>query len=198
MNNDEKRRLRIFSFDFPQPAEYNQARKTQFFRKLYGYSQQIRRRKKNGQEVTYSYYYPGILDQIHHVKLGKSVFGVVPGTEEGIVDLFSSFQEVKFYEFTGWLPQSVWSQDYDDKSPSSSSLIDRFGYLSVLIIAKLYREANLKSILLEWGFDDDYINSAFEFLQKNGLMTITDEGLSCTRTGTSIVKSLSELFEVVK
>ena len=100
--------LRVFSFDFHQPAHSDQSRKTRFFRHLYGYTQRIKRRLKDGQVTTYSYHYPGILDQIPHIKLGKSVFGILPGTESLVLDLFQSYNEVIVHQFIGMIPIPIW------------------------------------------------------------------------------------------
>ncbi len=85
------RRVYVISFDFKQPKGSSQARKTRFFRELYGYTQQVKQELKDGEIVTRTYHYPGVLDQIPYVKLGKSVIAVQPGTEEAILKLLDAF-----------------------------------------------------------------------------------------------------------
>ena len=186
------KRLWIVSFDFKQPKGSNQARKTRFFRELYGYTQQVKRLLKSGKEVSRTYHYSGIMDQLPFVKLGKSVLGVQPGTEGPILELLHKFDEVDYYNFIGWVPSAIWTVAEDDNILMASKLIARLGYLSVLFMLKKVGGVIQVDELLSFGFDADYINEAVTNLEKSGLVLRNRDVIQCTDTGEKIASILDE------
>jgi len=185
-------RLSIISFDFKQPAQSNQARKTRFFRSLYGYTQHVKRRSRNGQIIEYSYHYPGLLDQLPYFKLGKSVFGVRPGHEFSILELLDKFQEITYHQFIGWINIPEWSEFNHRDYLRISQLIHDFGFLSILIVLKQHNQTISNSDLLELGFDSKYIDLATEFLKERDLLDFDDDVYVLTSKGSLIVKTLLE------
>lgn len=195
LSTDELCRLCIFSFDYVQPRQADQARKTRFFRRLYGQTQLVRRRLRDGRTVSYTYRYPGILAEVPHVRLGKSVFGVRPGTEHPVLDLLESFEEVSFYKFTGWVPTRMWQQTNRKLLIVTSSLIARFGYLSVLLVVARRGEPVMADDLIDFGFDADFVVAASNYLQQNGLLATRQEGLYCTARGSALAQTLIALVD---
>lgn len=193
--NDTKR-LWIVSFDFKQPKGSNQARKTRFFRELYGYTQQVKQLLKGGKEVTRTYHYSGIMDQLSFVKLGKSVLGVQPGTEGPILELLNKFDEVDFYNFIGWVPSAIWTVVEDDDALMASKLIARLGYLSVLFLLKKLGRVIQIDELLDFGFDADYITKAVSNLKSSGLVLQNQDVLQCTDTGETVATFLAEKIKL--
>ncbi len=195
LSTDELCRLCVFSFDYIQPRQADQARKTRFFRRLYGQTQLVRRRLRDGRTVSYSYQYPGILAEVPHVRLGKSVFGVRPGTERPVLNLLESFEEVSFYQFTGWVPSRMWQQT--DRKPLivASSLIARFGYLSIVLAIARHRGPILEADLVDSGFDADFVAAASNYLQENGLLGARSGELFCTPRGRALAQTLIALAE---
>ena len=186
------KRLCIVSFDFKQPKGSNQARKTRFFRELYGYTQQVKQLLKSGKEVTRTYHYSGIMDQLPFVKLGKSVLGVQPGTEDPILELLNKFDEVDYYSFIGWVPSAIWAFAEDDNVLMASKLIARLGYLSVLYVLKKFGGITQVYELHKFGFDSDYINQALTNLEKSGLIIQNQDVIQCTDTGETVATILVE------
>lgn len=190
MQTIPKRRLCVISFDFKQPKGANQSRKTRFFRELYGYRQQVKQQLKSGQIITRAYYYDGVLDHVPHVKLGKSVLAVRPGTEEPILKLLRSFDEVIFYHFIGLIPISFWPGARDNEVLVASQLIDKFGYLSVLVLLERLGGVTQEDSLIDHGFDARFINDALGYLTKMGYLMKTHERIECTRNGEKIVYTM--------
>jgi hypothetical protein len=191
-------RLSVFSFDFKQASHSNQARKTRFFRSLYGYTQRVSRRLKDGQVVSYSYHYPGILDECPHVKLGKSVFGIKPGDERAILELFNSFEEVKYYNFIGYIRESDCQQIVDETKSTVSQNILKFGYLSILLIAALHDGSISRLDLNKLGYDDNYLDSALAFLTEYGLVKEARGAVVCTKQGTLFGRVLLDTFNGIQ
>jgi hypothetical protein len=185
----ELRRVSIVSFDFRQQGP-SQARKTRFFRELYGYTQQVKQELKSGKVVTRTYHYAGLLDQTTHVKLGKSVFGLRPGSEGPVIRLMESFDEVVYFNFIGWLPTSLWPEKEEDQL-AINGIIERFGSLAILI-AVLKLGGNAQRIQLqEAGFDYDYATKAIAYLRAKGWLEEKGNILTLTRSGESMVDQLS-------
>lgn len=182
------RRVSVISFDFKQPKGSNQSRKTRFFRELYGYTQQVKQRLKSGEIVARTYHYSGVMDQVHYIKLGKSVLGVQPGKERQIIMLLQSFDEVVFFSFMAWLPASLWPGN--KATVLASNLIKRYGYLSMLFALNELGTGIQESTLIENGFDFEYIDQAEKYLREKGYVMKTDMGLECTRSGEEVVKVL--------
>lgn len=191
MKSRENTRLCIISFDFLQPRRASQARKTRFFRELYGYTQRIKRRLKDGQVIVNTYHYPGLLDQIQHIKLGRSVFAVQPGFQDSIIALLQSYEEVAFYHFIGWLPNILWPSMEDNRSQLVNRLISGFGYISVLLVIEQTNGSSSELGLLDYGFDADYLNVALEVLEQKQFVIRTDRGIELTKKGKAIVGILS-------
>jgi hypothetical protein len=187
--------LCVFSFDYIQPRQGDQGRKTRFFRRLYGQTQLVNRRLRDGRTVSYTYHYPGVLAELPHVKLGRSVFGVRPGTEGSVLDLFESFEEVAFYRFTGWLPVRMWQLANRKPLIVTSSLIARFGYLSVLLTTAWRGGSVSNADLVDSGFDAEYIAAASNYLQKHGLLGSKPEVFYCTARGRALVQTLLPVVE---
>lgn len=181
-------RVSVISFDFQQPKGSSQARKTKFFRELYGYTQQITQRLKSGEVVRRTYHYSGVLDQIPHVKLGKSVLGVQPGTEQKILQLIESFDEIVFFSFIAWLPASL--SPGEEVSLIVNNRITKFGYLSLLITLMEMGSNVQETKLLERGFDFEYFRRAKKYLLECGYVIETDAGLDCTQGGEQLAKLL--------
>jgi hypothetical protein len=181
------RRAYVISFDFKQPKGASQARKTRFFRELYGYTQQIKQELKSGEVVTRTYHYPGVLDQIPYVKLGKSVLAVQPGTEENILKLLSSFEEVVFYSFIGWLPVSLWPTKMDKMNAFATNLIGTHGYYSILLQVKNMGGTVQDSSLIDVGFDTGFISQAIEYLTTKELLDESQGTLTLTTKGKEVL-----------
>jgi hypothetical protein len=187
-----KRRLCVISFDFKLPRGANQARKTRFFRQLYGYRQQVKQQLKSGQVVTRTYHYAGLLDQVPHIKLGKSVLAVRPGTEEPILKLLRTFDEVMFYHFIGWIPISLWPGSQENEVIVASKLIDQFGYLSLLVVLNQLGGITHETSLLDHGFDTSFIHVALGYLIRRGYLIKTPEKIECTRSGENLVYNMTK------
>lgn len=175
------RRVSIVSFDFRQQGQ-SQARKTRFFRELYGYTQQVKQQLKNGKVVTRTYHYAGLLDQTPHVKLGKSVIGLQPGTEGPVISLLDSFDEVIYYNFIGWLPTTLWAEK-DEVFLETSRLIERYGYLSVLVKLKQLGGHGEQKQILDAGFDEEFTNNAMNFLITQSWLEKADGVVKLTSSG---------------
>lgn len=195
MSADELCRLRVFSFDYIQPRQTSQGRKTRFFRLLYGQTQVVKRHLRDGRTVSYSYHYPGILDELPNVRLGKSVFAVRPGTEGPILDLFQSFEEVTYYRFTGWVPARMWQLANRRPLKTASSIIANLGYLSVLVAAAKRGGFVSQSDLIDSGFDAEYFIASSNYLRRHGFLTGKPEALHCTPRGTSLAQTLLPVLE---
>jgi hypothetical protein len=177
----DERRVSVISYDFRQHKGSSQARKTRFFRELYGYTQQVKQQLKGGDVIVRTYHYPGILDQVDYTKLGKSVLAVHPGNEESIIKLFRAFDEVEFYNFVGWLPNSLWPMRKGIDTTTASELIAAYGYLSILVQMRTYGKEDITySNLLEEGFDMNYINQAAQYLTNRKLLITTKDTLKLT------------------
>ncbi len=196
LRQTELKRVNIISFDFKQTLKASQARKTKFFRELYGYTQKVKQQLKDGDVVSRSYHYNGILDQLPHVKLGKSVFGVLPGTEDLVLKLLRAYEEVLFYSFIGWLPVDLWPVFEKENISTANNLILRCGYLSLLIILERQREAIQKNTLIDYGFDSEYITQAIEYLTQIGLVIKTPNGYESTPSGNSIASMLTKITSI--
>lgn len=185
----------MFSFDYIQPRQSDQGRKTRFFRRLYGQTQLVNRRLRDGRTVSYTYNYPGILTELPHVRLGKSVFGVRPGTEGPVLDLLESFEEVAFYRFTGWLPLRMWQLANRKPLVFTSSLIAHFGYLSVLLTTARRGGSVSHADFVDSGFDAEYMAAASNYLQEHGLLQSKPEGFYCTPRGRALAQALLPVAE---
>ena len=185
------RRVYVISFDFRQPKGSSQARKTRFFRELYGYTQQVKQELKDGEIVTRTYYYPGVLDQIPYVKLGKSVIAVQPGTEDAVLKLLSSFDEILFYSFIGWLPVSLWPKKMDEAASFATNLIGTHGYYSILLQVQHMGGTIQDSSLLDVGFDTGFITQAIDYLITKKLLNESQGTLTLTTKGKEILSYVS-------
>ncbi len=185
------RRVYVISFDFKQPKGSSQARKTRFFRELYGYTQQVKQELKDGEIVTRTYHYPGVLDQIPYVKLGKSVIAVQPGTEEAILKLLDAFDEVVSYSFIGWLPIYHWPKILDEEVRLATDLIGALGYYSILLQVQNMGGNIQDSSLLDVGFDIGFIDKAIDYLTSKKLLNESKGTLTLTTKGKEILNYVS-------
>jgi len=185
------RRVCVISFDFKEQKGVNQARKTRFFRELYGYTQPVKQQLKDGKIVERTYHYPGVLENFPYIKLGKSVLAVLPECESTIIRLFQTFDEVEFYSFIGWLPTTLWATKNEDDNVRVSNLIAIYGYHSILIKMQQYGQESLTySTLLDTGFDTSFINRAVDYLTNNKLLIETEGTLKLTSKGQQIIDQL--------
>lgn len=194
MPNNQRYRLSIFSFDFKQASSSNQVRKTRFFRSLYGYTQRVSRRLKDGKIVSYFYHYPGVLDEHSHVKLGKSVFGIIPGNEGAILELFDSFEELTYYNFIGYVLESDCQTIVDKTKSIASQNIVKYGVLSVLLTAAQNDGEISRTSLNQLGFENSYVDSAIAYLQNYDLVNEARGAVICTRRGMLFAQSLMDAF----
>ncbi len=186
-----KRRVCVISFDFKQHKGKSQARKTRFFRELYGYTQQVKQKLKGGAIVARSYHYPGVLDKLPYTKLGRSVFAVQPGSEDSIIQLLRAFDEVEFYTFIGWLPTSLWPIENEIEVSMVSNLIATYGYFSILVQIEKHGEGVVThATLLDEGFDMSYITRAIQYLIDNKLLIETREKLSLTSKAKQLINQV--------
>lgn len=185
---DDLRRVCIISFDFKQQKGANQTRKTRFFRELYGYTQQVKQKLKDGEVIFRTYHYPGVLDQIPYIKLGRSVLAVKPDNEKSIIQLLRAFDEVVFYTFIGWLPMSIWSIKDEPETSIINNLIASYGYLSILVHLQRHgAQDSTTSTLLDEGFDSSYLNRAVQYLTDSNLLVETSGKLSLTSKAQKLV-----------
>ena len=185
----EHRRVTIVSFDFKQQGP-SQARKTRFFRQLYGYTQQVKQKLKTGKIVTRTYHYAGLLEETSHVKLGKSVFGLRPGTEGPILRLLDSFDEIIYYNFIGWLPVSIWPEK--DQDPIAiNELIEQYGSLSILLALQQLGGKVQRTKLQEMGFDHDYASKSIAHLQTQGWLEERESSVILTTSGELVARQIS-------
>jgi hypothetical protein len=150
----------------------------------------VSRQLKDGQIVSYSYHYPGILDEQPHVKLGKSVFGVVPGGEGAILDLFNSFDELTYYNFIGYVLESDCQAVLDELKSTASREIEKHGLLSILLVAAQHEGTISRANLNQLGFEDEYIDSAIVYLQKYDLVKEARDSVVCTQRGVLFAQSI--------
>lgn len=102
----EKRTLaQVFSFDI----KFRGTKKTQFYRKLFGYSTTRKTMTVEGKIKMYHTTSSGLLDRIPHILLGKSVFAV-PINAAGKVKMFFSnpaWKPIELHIFTAILPNQM-------------------------------------------------------------------------------------------
>ncbi len=187
--SNETRRVCVISFDFKQRKGGNQARKTRFFRELYGYTQQVKQQLKDGEVIVRNYHYPGVLDQIPHIKLGRSVLAVNPGDENTVINLLRKFDEVLFYNFIGWLPKDLWSKNVNENS-EASQLIATYGFHSILIQIQQLGGTLQYSDLLDAGYDMEYIREATQYLIAKELLLEDNNNLALSLKGKQILSQV--------
>lgn len=116
MKIDQDILARVYSFDL----QFKGGKRTQFYRKLFGFKSKSTREDKNGREKTYETFYPGLLTPIPHMRLGKSVIAV-PKTAREEVDAFfedSRWGSIDLYSFDGILPS-------DDRRKAMEETLER-------------------------------------------------------------------------
>ncbi len=193
LRDSDPYRLIIFSFDFPQAD--NQVRKSKFFRRLYGQTKRVIGESELGEKIERMYQYPGVLSQMPHIRLGKSVFAVHPGDDELILKLFNDFEELIYHRFVGWVPSSNVRSIKLANQSRASQCITNLGYLSLLLfIAK--KSVETDEDLMNSGFDLQFIEFAVEFLKKNRLISLTNDGYTCTQQGQKLAKLLTGLCSI--
>jgi hypothetical protein len=136
-----------------------------------------------------------VLAELPHVRLGRSVFGVRPGTEGPVLELFEAFEEVAFYQFTGWLPARICQLANRKSLVTASSLIARFGQLSVLLAVASAGGSATVADLTDSGFDSDYIGAASDYLRACGFLGSSQGSFYCTSQGKTLVQTLLRAAE---
>jgi hypothetical protein len=103
----EKSRVlaKVFSFD----VKFTGAKRTAFYRKLFGYSSRAERMGKDGSTKIHTYSTPGLLNEIPHAKLGKSVIAVPKAAAARLRSFFSNprWQPMELHTFDAILPPDV-------------------------------------------------------------------------------------------
>lgn len=94
--------VRVFSFD----VKFTGSKRTIFYRKLFGFSARSSRMDRRGEVKTYSRSYPGLLTNIPHVKLGKSVLAVPIQAAPRLKAFFRNpaWQPIELHIFDAVLP----------------------------------------------------------------------------------------------
>lgn len=95
----------VFSFDI----KFTGGKRTAFYRKLFGFSTRARYVDKDGSVKTYTHVSPGLLSEIPHVKLGKSVIAVPAAGAARLKSFFSSprWQPMELHIFGAFLPPDI-------------------------------------------------------------------------------------------
>jgi len=103
---------RVFSFDL----KFIGARKTLFYRRLFGYSSSTKRDLKNGSTKIYTHVAQGLLGAIPHVKLGKSVIAVPKAAAARLEAFFSDprWQPLELHSFDAILPGELRARAMDE------------------------------------------------------------------------------------
>lgn len=93
---------RVFSFD----VKFTGARKTLFYRRLFGYSSSTKRELKDGTKKTYTHVAQGLLGVIPHAKLGKSVIAVPKAAAVRLEEFFSDprWRPLELHSFDAIMP----------------------------------------------------------------------------------------------
>jgi hypothetical protein len=128
------------------------------------------------------------------VKLGKSVFGILPGDEGEILELFDSFEEVTYYNFIGYVLESDCQSIVDKTKSTAGQVVMKYGFISILLIAAQHNGRVLRSNLNDLGLDNDYVDSAVAYL--NGYNLVNEEAgvVICTHQGLLFAQSLRNIF----
>jgi len=105
MRQHEKTLVRVFSFD----VKFTGSKRTVFYRKLFGFSSKSKRTNRMGQERTYLQTYPGLLTQMPHLKLGKSVLAVSLAAAPRLKAFFQdpAWQPIELHVFDALLPAEL-------------------------------------------------------------------------------------------
>lgn len=95
----------VFSFD----VKFKGARRTSFYRKLFGFSTRVRHLGKDGSTKIYQHIGPGLLTGIPHLRLGKSVIAVPAAAAPKLSSFFSSptWQPMELHSFDAILPADL-------------------------------------------------------------------------------------------
>ncbi len=96
---------KVFSFDI----KFTGTNRTAFYRKLFGFSSGVKRVGKDGSTKIHTYATPGLLDEIPHIKLGKSVIAVPKAAAARLRSFFSNprWQPMELHMFDAILPPDV-------------------------------------------------------------------------------------------
>lgn len=93
---------RVFSFDL----KFGGSRRTQFYRRLFGYTSRSRHLRKDGSLKTYLHRSRGLLQEIPHLRLGRSVIAVPKQAAPRLRSFFSDprWGPLELHEFDALLP----------------------------------------------------------------------------------------------
>jgi len=105
MRQNGKILVRVFSFD----VKFKGSKRTIFYRKLFGFTAKSKRTDRAGRERIYLKTYPGLLTQIPHLKLGKSVLAVPVGAASRLKAFFQdpAWQPIELHVFDAILPAEL-------------------------------------------------------------------------------------------
>lgn len=107
---------KVFSFDL----QFTGRRKTDFYRKFYGFKSRTKKTNQEGREKIYESFYPGILTPMPHLRLGKSVVAVPMPAEEELRSFFENpkWRPIDLYVFDAFLSP-------DDRFQAMKKALDR-------------------------------------------------------------------------
>jgi hypothetical protein len=96
---------KVFSFDL----KFKGTKRTMFYRRLFGFSARSSRMDRRGDVKTYTRSYPGLLANIPHVKLGKSVLAVPIPAALKLKAFFRNpaWQPIELHIFDAILPPEI-------------------------------------------------------------------------------------------
>jgi hypothetical protein len=96
---------RVFSFDL----KFKGTKRTMFYRKLSGFSARSQRMDTKGEVKTYVRNYPGLLSNIPHAKLGKSVLAIPIQAAPRLRSFFRNpmWQPIELHVFDAIIPPDV-------------------------------------------------------------------------------------------
>ena len=171
MGSEGKSRVlaKVFSFDI----KFVGARRTAFYRKLFGFSSRVERVNKDGSTKIHTYATPGLLDEIPHAKLGKSVIAVPRAAAARLRSFFSSprWQPMELHMFDAILPPDVRLKAMEAAlnrtirvgPKQSAKLADEIGELAALlrqhpepeVVGRVNRALRAADELMKLDWSDD-------------------------------------------
>jgi len=171
MGSEGKSRVlaKVFSFD----VKFTGAKRTAFYRKLFGFSSRVERVNKDGSTKIHTYATPGLLDEIPHAKLGKSVIAVPKAAGAKLRSFFSNprWQPMELHAFDAILPPDVRLRAMEAAlnrtikvgPKQSAKLADEIGELTALlehppepeVVERINRALRAADELMKLDWSDD-------------------------------------------
>ncbi|MBM4389152.1 MAG: hypothetical protein FJ088_15540 [Deltaproteobacteria bacterium] len=132
---------KVFSFDLRCGA----SRRTQFYRELFGYTNRVVRPTKRDPERTYTFFKPGLLRRIPHIKLGSPVFAVPLAAAEEVGGFFKDpkWNPIELHVFDAVLPSDAREQSMEN-ALDAPVLIARGQYSTLREEVKLLKHDNVE------------------------------------------------------